>query len=154
MKFDWIAGFFLVVSALFLFSFNFDSLWAETEKNIVPVKAELQKQNRIIVYYFYGKPRCISCKKIEAYTQEAVNGNFSEELKNNSLELKMVDLDKAENKHFYKDYKLYTKAVVLSKIKEGKEIKSKNLDKIWTKLKNKEKFKQYIIEEINKFMEK
>ncbi len=106
--------------------------------------------SKTIVYYFWSKPRCISCKKIEAYTQEAVKDNFAKELENGSLELKIIDYSKDKAKQ--KNYGLYTKSVVLSKVENGKEVKNKNLDKIWTKLNNEADFKKYIKTEIQNFM--
>ena len=130
----------LILLALSVIGFNFVCASA---------KAEVKKEDGLIVYYFYAKPRCVSCQKIENYTKEAV-----ESLNNSAVELKTVNLDDPENKHYYKDYGLYTKSVVLSKIKNGKEIEYKNLDKIWMKLGNEKEFKQYVTDEINKIMEK
>jgi len=119
--------------------------FAGSEDKIIPVKSEVKSSSKIIVYYFYGKPRCVSCKKIEAYTKEAVNS-----LNSNNVEFKAVNLDQPENKHYAKDYKLYTKSVVLSKVKNGKQVKWKNLSGIWTKLNNEQEFKSYITKEIKK----
>ncbi|MDD3013235.1 MAG: nitrophenyl compound nitroreductase subunit ArsF family protein [Candidatus Gastranaerophilales bacterium] len=131
---------FLTLSLGFL-----NSSYAISENNIIPVKSEVKNNSKIIVYYFYGKPRCVSCKKIETYTKEAVAS-----LKNNNVEFKAVDLDQPKNKHYTKDYKLYTKSVVLSKVKNEKQIKWKNLSGIWTKLNNEKEFKAYITKEIKK----
>ena len=139
----------LIAPMLLLMGFKFVFPWDNNpEKNVVPVKSEIKMQNGLIVYYFYAKPRCVSCQKIEKFTREAVNA-----LNNSKVTYKTVNLDETENKHYYKDYGLYTKSVVLSKIKDRKEIQSKNLDKIWTKLGNEDEFKQYITEEINKITE-
>lgn len=114
---------------------------------IVPCFA--QADTKTIVYYFWSKPRCISCKNIESYTQEAVNENFSKELKDGSMEFKIIDYSKDKAKQ--KKYGLFTKSVILSKVENGKETKHKNLDKIWLKLKNETKFKNYIKTEIQNF---
>ena len=105
--------------------------------------------DKTIVYYFWSNPRCVSCKKIETYTQEAVNKTFSKEINDGSIEFRIIEFTKDKEKQ--KRYGLYTKAVVLSKVKDGKELKYKNLDKIWTKLNNKEKFENYVIDEVQKF---
>lgn len=136
----------LILPALLIMGFTFP--WDKPEKkNIVPVKAEVQQQDGITVYYFYAKPRCISCQKIENYTQEAVTS-----LSNSNVVYKAVNLDKPENKHYYEDYGLYTKAVVLSQVQSGKEVKSKNLTEIWTKLNNEKAFKEYINTEIQNIL--
>lgn len=100
---------------------------------------------KIDVYYFYAKPRCITCQKIENYTKSAVDG-----LKDSSISYKTVDMDKAENKPLVKKYKLFTKSVILSKTNDGKE-QWKNLDKIFLKVKNEADFKKYIQDEIISF---
>lgn len=120
--------------------------FADNKSEIIPVKSEVKNGTKTIVYYFYAKPRCVSCKKIESYTKETVSS-----LNNPKVEFKTVDLDQPENKHYAKDYKLYTKSVVLSKVKNGKEVKSKNLSEIWTKLGDKKSFKNYVTKEIKSF---
>jgi len=120
--------------------------FAASNNKPIPVKSQVKNDTKTIVYYFYAKPRCFSCKKIEKYTKEAV-----ESLNKNDVVYKAVDLDDPANKHYAKDYKLFTKAVVLSKIKNGKEIKSKNLTEIWTKLGNEKDFKNYVTKEIKSF---
>ena len=140
----------LTVFSIFLaltLSFGFSSCsLAASGNKAIPVKAQAKNDSKVTVYYFYGKPRCMSCKKIEAYTKEAVSS-----LNNPKVEFKAIDFDKAENKHYSKDYNLYNKSVVLSKVKNGKEIKSKNLSEIWTKLGDEKAFKNYITKEIKSF---
>ena len=132
---------FLIVASLFFTS----GVSAATKKSSTPAKSKI-KNEKIIVYYFYSKPRCISCKKIESYTRAAV-----EELNNKKVEYVTVDLDNPANKHYSEKYKLFTKSVILSKQTGGKETKWKNLDAIWTKLNKEAEFKTYITTEIKNF---
>lgn len=111
-------------------------------------KNSVQNNKTVIVYYFYGNPRCATCQKIEKYTKEAVAENFSKEIKSKKVSFQAVDLDNPKNKHFSKDYNLYTKSVIVSERKNGKEIKYKNLDKIWTLTNDEKKFKDYINKEV------
>lgn len=94
------------------------------------------------VYYFYGKPRCMTCKKMETYTRQAVDS-----LKDKNVKYIGVDLDVPQNGKYVKKYNLYTKSVILSDTKNGKE-NWKTLDKIWMKVRNEKEFKNYIISEI------
>jgi len=138
----------LILSILTIFAASLmftNEVFAVTKKNSTPTKAQI-KNEKIIVYYFYSKPRCVSCKKIESYTKKAV-----EELNNKKVEYLTIDIGNPVNKHYSTNYKLFTKAVVISKQKNGKEIKWKNLDAIWTKLNNEKEFKSYIITEIKNF---
>ena len=108
--------------------------------------------SKVIVYYLHNSFRCPSCHKIENYTKEAVNTNFANQLKAEILEFKVINIDEKVNKHYVNDYKLYTKSVVLSKVKNGKQIEWKNLDKIWILLGDKAKFQQYIKTETTNFL--
>ena len=110
------------------------------------------KETSVVAYYFRGNFRCPSCRKIEQYTKEAINKFFADELKAGELVFKMVNVEEKENNHYVQDYKLYTKSVVLSKLKDGKEIDYKNLEKVWSYLRDKERFYHYIKEETGKFL--
>jgi hypothetical protein len=108
--------------------------------------------NKVYAYYFHGSMRCSTCYKLEQYSKEAIEGNFKDKLASGKLEFKVVDVEQKSNAHFVNDYQLYTKALVLSLVKDGKEIKSKNLTSIWQLVGNKEKFIEYIKEELDNFL--
>ncbi len=107
----------------------------------------------IIAYYFHGSFRCATCNKMESYAREAIDTNFKDLIDSGVLEFKAVNVEEKDNEHFVRDYQLYTKALVLSMIKDGKEVKAKNLDKIWELARNKQKFMEYVTSEINLFMQ-
>lgn len=98
--------------------------------------------DKVNVYYFYGKPRCVTCVKIENYTKNAV-----ESMKDKDIIYQALDMENSKNNALVKKYNLYTKSVIVSKIKNGKE-QWKNLDKIWLKVGNEQDFKTYITTEI------
>jgi len=108
--------------------------------------------SHVDVYYFLTNYRCASCHKIENFTKEAVNENFTNALNSGKLNYKSINIDKKENKHFIDKYQLFTKSVVLSLKKGGKERKNKNLSKVWEYLGNETKFKNYIIKETAAFV--
>lgn len=108
--------------------------------------------NHISVYYFHGSMRCPTCYKLEQYSKEAVESNFKDDISSGKLELKVVNIDEKANKHFVNDYQLYTKSLIISLVKDGKEVKSKNLTKIWEYVGNKQKFFEYVKGEINNFL--
>ncbi len=108
---------------------------------------------KVIAYYFYTNYRCQSCYTIEKYTQGAIEENFEDELTSGELVFKPVNVEEKENEHFLGDYQLYTKSVVLSLVKDGEEIKFKNLKKVWELLRNKDEFYKYIKEETKGFLD-
>ena len=112
-----------------------------------------QKTDYVKAYYFHGDFRCSNCYKIEKYSKEAIDKYFAKELTSGELEYEVINIDEKGNGHFAKDYKLYTKSLVISKIKGGREMEYKNLEKVWDYLGNKEAFYNYVKEETAKFLE-
>ncbi|MDD5254739.1 MAG: nitrophenyl compound nitroreductase subunit ArsF family protein [Candidatus Omnitrophica bacterium] len=117
------------------------------------VNAQQAPATRVIAYYFHGDFRCVTCHKLEQYSKEAIETNFKDALASGKLEFKAVNVEGRGNEHFVRDYQLYTKSLVISLIKDGKEMKAKNLDKIWEYGGNKEKFFAYVTDELNRFLE-
>jgi len=107
---------------------------------------------KVIAYYFHGTFRCYSCTNMEKYSREAIEINFKDALASGNLEFKAVNVEARGNEHFIYDYQLYTKSLILSFVKDGKEVKSKNLNKIWEYSRNKQKFINYVTAEISGFM--
>ncbi len=127
-----------------------------TEKTPVDSSLEVKDSTNTgeyyVAYYFHGDKRCMTCKKLEAFSEEALNSGFKEELKDSTLIWRPVNYDDEDNEHFIQDYGLYTKALILSKIMDGEEIAWKNLDKIWRLVGNKEEFMIYVKTETQNFM--
>ena len=118
------------------------------------VKAVSPLSHKVIAYYFYGKVRCPSCKKIEAYSQEAIQGQggFAGPLKDGRLEWRAINVEEPENEHFTKDFQIYTKSLVIVDIIDGKQKQWKNLAKVWELLYDKDGFVKYVRDEINSYL--
>jgi hypothetical protein len=98
----------------------------------------------VVAYYFHGSFRCSTCHKLEQYSREAIETNFKPAIASGRLEYKVVNIEDKGNEHYGNDYQLYTKSLILSLVKDGKETKWVNLDKIWEYVGNKEKFIDYV----------
>ncbi|UCE23783.1 MAG: hypothetical protein JSU74_10860 [Candidatus Zixiibacteriota bacterium] len=111
------------------------------------------REPEFIAYYFHGTRRCVTCRKLESYTQEAIEAGFAEQLKSGVLVWRPVNTDEPDEEHFRKDYQLYTKSVILSQRKGDEEVKWKNLDKIWQFVRgDKEAYMKYIQDEVTAFL--
>ncbi len=75
----------------------------------------------VVAYYFHGDFRCPTCHKLEQYSKEAIETGFKDELASGKLEYKVVNVKDKGNEHFMNDYQLYTKSLILSSVKDGKE---------------------------------
>ena len=63
-----------------------------------------------------------------------------------------MNVEEKGNEHFVNDYQLYSKSLVLSLTRNGEEVRHKNLTKIWEHVRNKEKYINYVKNEISTFL--
>lgn len=120
----------------------------DSAKTTEMAAAPKSEQKKLVVYYFHTTFRCRSCNMIEQFTKEAVESGFAEELKKGLVEMKVINVEEKGNEHFAEEYKLYTKSVIISDVRNGKEASWKNLEKVWQLLGDQDKFKEYIQTEV------
>ncbi len=106
----------------------------------------------VIAYYFHGSFRCPTCHKLEQYSKEAIETDFKDAIASGRLEYRVVNVEDKGNEHYASDYQLYTKSLILSLVKDGKETKWINLDKIWEYVGNKERFIDYVKSRVTDFL--
>ena len=129
---------------------------AEPDPNNSAIKTEGEdvKQGRqLIVYYFHGDKRCVTCHKLENYTKEVLDTYLQDKISSKELVWKTVNVDRPENRHNINDYNLLTKSVVLSEVVGGQEVRWKNLDQIWQLVGDKDSYLAYIRDSISNFLE-
>ncbi|MGD9201753.1 MAG: nitrophenyl compound nitroreductase subunit ArsF family protein [Chitinispirillia bacterium] len=110
--------------------------------------------DKLVVYYFHTEYRCWSCNQFEKLTQEVLEESFRDEVEKRKIEFRPINVETDRNKHFIEDYKLITKSIILSLQKENRQLNWKNMDKIWTLVRDTEKFKGYIKEGIAYYLDK
>jgi len=125
----------------------------EKEEAPLPHAAVKAHDLKVIAYYFHGTFRCTTCRTIEKYSKEAIEKYFANELRSGKLEFRPVNIEEPANKHFIQDYQLVTRSLVLSLMAaDGKETKWKNLADVWQLVGDKEKFFQYVKDEVEKIL--
>ena len=107
----------------------------------------------IIAYYFHRTMRCPSCIAIEANAADAIENNFKEQLANERLVWLPVNLGNSGGEAFEKEFDITISTLVLAKIQNGKYTEYKKLEKVWELLGDTEAFSQYIVNEINKYLQ-
>ena len=110
-------------------------------------------QHKVVAYYFHGNMRCMTCRTIEAYTKEAIDTAFAEDIKNRRLEWKVINVDESENEHFVRDFQLVTRSVVIQELSNGRPTRWKNLKQVWQLVRNKGAFLKYIQDETRAYLE-
>ena len=108
--------------------------------------------HRVVAYYFHTTYRCATCRAIEAYSREAIEAAFAEDIAAGRLVIRTVNIEVKGNEHFVKDYSLYTKALVLVNEVRGKKPQWKNLEKVWQLVQDKPKFLRYVQAETRGFL--
>jgi hypothetical protein len=107
----------------------------------------------VIAYYFHGKIRCPTCRRIETYAHEAVRAGFAKQLAGGRLRWQVVDYELPENRHFATDYELAAPTVVLVETSGGGRKQWKNLDRVWELVGDKEAFVEYVRRETRAWLE-
>jgi hypothetical protein len=102
---------------------------------------------QLVVYFVISGQRCSNCVKIQEFTADAVASSFSDQVKSGRMAWEVIDADLPGNAHFMTDYQLFTKSVVLVERKNGKQVRYKNLPRIWELLNDKAGFQAYIVGE-------
>lgn len=110
--------------------------------------------HKVIAYYFHTNTRCSTCMKIEAYSKEAIEKGFAEELRNGTLEMRIINYEKPEHRHFMKDYKLVSKSLVLVNTVNGKQTEWTNLKMVWQLTGRKDAFLNYVRREVRNYLAK
>ena len=129
----------------------------EPAENIIAAGIPTEKLKKhphiVIAYYFHTTHRCPSCLKIEELSFKAIKNGFVENLKKGDLICQSINVDEPENEHFIKDYKLFTKSLIIVDIKNTKQIRWKNLEKVWALLGDEKTFVDYVQKEVKMYLE-
>ena len=113
---------------------------------------DTQQKSQTVVYYFHTTRRCGPCSYIENLTKKVVLEDYAQHIKRGDLAFKAVNVEHSQNRHLIQRYNLFSQAVVVSHVVDGDEKEWKNLDRIWSLLRNQNQFEQYIKDEINKYL--
>jgi hypothetical protein len=114
---------------------------------------KIQKPSQYLVAtYFHNTFRCPTCHRIEELSSHVVKTSFADRLKTGSMVWRVINVDEPENKHYIQDYQLYSKHLIISEMKDGKEVRWKDLKGVWTYVRDDEKFENYVKTEINDWL--
>jgi hypothetical protein len=142
----------MIFVPLIVFSLSFVSgVSAQTKRT--GIESDTRGVGKIVAFYFHGNVRCAKCKKIEQYSHEAVNNYFARELETKTLVFRTINVDLPENKHFVEDYGLITKSLVVAEFMDGRQVRWKNLAKVWKHVNDKDTFYEYVRTEIKEYLE-
>lgn len=108
---------------------------------------------KLVVYCFHRTVRCTTCLRAEAYTNEALEAGFAEQLADGRIEFQAVDVEQPENRHFVKEYDAIGAAVVLVQLHDGQTLRWENLVDAIRLLDEKELFVSRVQDRVRAFLD-
>lgn len=89
---------------------------------------------------------------MEDFCKGTVERNFKSFITAKKLEFKSINIERYGNEHFVDDFQLYTRSLVIALVKNGKQVRFKNLEYIWEFAEDQDKLLGYIMGEVDAFL--
>ena len=102
----------------------------------------------VVVYYFHGYKRCVTCKSMESLAALAIDEGFAAAQKEGGIVFRAVNIETDETRHFVDDFQLVNKCVVMVSRRDGKDQSWRRLDEVWAKIGDESAYKAYIAENL------
>jgi len=107
---------------------------------------------QVVVYYFHGERRCKTCRTIEAFAEEVIQGRFAKQLDSGALAWRTVNFDEPENEHFIEEFGLVSSSLVLVEMQGGKPARFEVLKEAWSLVRDKPAFDQYVLDAVRGYL--
>lgn len=108
-------------------------------------------ESRIVVSYLHGTARCRTCRILEENAAEAIDRYFGDEVSRGEIEFRVVNVAHPENSHLARKYGLHSQSVIVSEMAGDEERRWKNLDRIWSLVRDKDAYLDYVRREVEEF---
>jgi hypothetical protein len=109
--------------------------------------------DRLVATYFHSQRRCKTCNTIEAYSREALEVAFEDELRSGRVVWRALNFEDPANAAYRERYGLFTSTLVLSDVHDGKERDWFGLDETWSLVGDKPAFLAYVERETRAVLE-
>lgn len=109
-------------------------------------------RTQVVAYYFVGKVRCSSCRRIEELSRKTIEASFQQELADGRLRFLVVNVDQPASRHYAEEYRLEGSSLVLAEMRDGKPAGWKNLPDVWTLVDDPAKLETYVRSEVAAMM--
>ena len=110
--------------------------------------------DHVEVLYFHSKKRCVTCMAIEKYTQEVVETEFANQLADNSVVYRSIDISEAENEAIADHYEVTWSSLFVVQWHDGKEIYDNLTEYAFANARNNtDEFKDNLTDKINQLLQ-
>jgi hypothetical protein len=111
---------------------------------------QINKNTKLLVYYFHITNRCHTCISIEATTKKVLEETYQKKLDDGTIIFKTFNVDLPENKDIVKKYEAYGATLALTKIENGKEVGTEDITSMaFSKINNEDLFKSELKSKID-----
>jgi hypothetical protein len=107
----------------------------------------------LVVNYFHGNRRCVTCNRLEAWARETIQGAFAAELGTGRIQWRTLNYEDERNAALRERYGLYSSTIVLSDMRGGEERDWRELEEIWSLQSDERGFSEYVVREARAFLE-
>jgi hypothetical protein len=122
-----------------------------TAGSAVPAESQTVS-NGLMVYYFHGNTRCVTCRAIESQSYATVQSDFAPQLKSGELAWKILNYEQPAGAELAKEFGVAMPMVVLARMKDGRIESWKRLDRVWALVGDKPAFAEYVRDEITQVL--
>jgi hypothetical protein len=116
------------------------------------LKVEAPKEY-IWVVYFHRVPGCATCQLMSKYIYETVEKRFGDQVKGKEIVLRFQNFEERKNAALVQRLGIKSPMLAIIQVKDGKLVKAKHADKVWTLAADKDKFIDYVEKEIKTYAE-
>jgi hypothetical protein len=107
----------------------------------------------VTVINFHGTLRCRTCLRIGELAKKTLDEDYAVAVKAGKVHWETVDYQEPANAHFVKDYELRGPTILISRWKNGKEVKWNRLDGIWDLVEDEPTFRAYVADVVRQLLE-
>jgi hypothetical protein len=108
--------------------------------------------DRVVVMYFHRTQRCPTCLKMGGYSEEAVKTGFAKKIKEGKVEFHYIDFQDQKNEALTKGYQVGGPTLIVAKVVDNKIKERKSLTEMWTKVRDKAAFIEYVQKNVKDYM--
>ncbi|MAT15061.1 MAG: hypothetical protein CMJ46_07300 [Planctomyces sp.] len=103
----------------------------------------------LVVHYFHGSTRCITCEAIESQTEATVKEHFQPQLAAGDLAWKISNYEDPRNAEIASQFEIVMPVVVIERYAGGELKDWRRLDEVWGLVVNESRFSKFIQDNIN-----
>ena len=131
---------------------NSESTQAAVTQDVAPPNSPVGLTSKLAesqfsAVYFHAPHRCPTCRKIEAFSHEAL----TPEIEVGKLAWQIADYTSDENASLVDQFEVYASTVVLVEVREGEIVRWKNLEEVWNHTSDQADFTAFINQAWSKF---